>query len=99
MVLDHVPNDIGVVSGIITGKHQTLLSHINVLSQNRGTPNMALIGAFDNETLTALDGRWVELSVGAFDWSIKEVWPRKRRTCGGRTTNQRRWSSLPLTSP
>lgn len=73
VVLDHVPNDIGVVSGIITGKHQTPLSHINVLSQNRGTPNMALIGAFEDETLAPLDGSWVELTVGAFDWSIREV--------------------------
>ncbi|MEC9073207.1 MAG: hypothetical protein VX938_12525, partial [Myxococcota bacterium] len=73
VVLDHVPNDIGVVSGIITAELQTPLSHINVLSQNRGTPNMALIGAFEDPTLTALDGRWVEVTVGAFDWSIKEV--------------------------
>ena len=73
VVLDHVPNDIGVVSGIITGKHQTPLSHINVLSQNRGTPNMALIGAFEEDTLTTLDGAWVELTVGAFDWSIREI--------------------------
>ncbi|MDP6943963.1 MAG: PEP/pyruvate-binding domain-containing protein, partial [Myxococcota bacterium] len=73
VVLDHVPNDIGVVSGIITGKHQTPLSHINVLSQNRGTPNMALIGAFEDETLTGLDGTWVELTVGAFEWSIREI--------------------------
>ena len=73
VVLDHVPNDIGVVSGIITGKHQTPLSHINVLSQNRGTPNMALIGAFEEPSLTALDGAWVELTVGAFDWSIREI--------------------------
>ena len=73
VVLDHVPNDIGVVSGIITGEHQTPLSHINVLSQNRGTPNMVLIGAFDDVTLQELDGKWVQLEVGAFDWAIEEI--------------------------
>jgi len=73
VVLDSVPNDIGVVSGIITAELQTPLSHINVLSQNRGTPNMALIGAHEDATLQGLDGKWVELSVGAFEWSISEI--------------------------
>ncbi|MFT7622717.1 MAG: pyruvate,water dikinase [Myxococcota bacterium] len=73
VVLDHVPNDIGVVAAIVTATHQTPLSHINVLSQNRGTPNMVLIGAFEHPGLLALDGKWVELNVGAFDWSISEI--------------------------
>ena len=73
VVLRAVPNDIGVVSGIVTDSFQTPLSHINVLSQNRGTPNMALRGAWNDETLRALDGKWVELTVDAFDWSIREV--------------------------
>ncbi len=73
VVLDAVPNDIGVVSGIITSEFQTPLSHINVLSQNRGTPNMALRDGFEDPTLTALDGLWVELTVEALDWSIREV--------------------------
>ena len=73
VVLDHVPNDIGVVAGIITAEHQTPLSHINVLSQNRGTPNMVLVGAFESPKLAPLEDRWVELTVGAFDWSIREI--------------------------
>lgn len=73
VVLDAVPNDISVVSGIITEAFQTPLSHINVLSQNRGTPNMALRGAFSNADLLALEGTWVELDVGAFDYAVTEV--------------------------
>jgi hypothetical protein len=73
IVLQAVPNDIGVVSGIITEQFQTPLSHINVLSQNRGTPNMGLRGAFESEELRALEGKWVELSVGAFEYTIREV--------------------------
>ncbi len=73
VVLDAIPNDISVTAGIITGAFQTPLSHINVLSQNRGTPNMAFRGAFDDATLRALDGKWVHLTVGPFDWSIEEV--------------------------
>ncbi len=71
VVLDAVPNDIGVTAGVITAAFQTPLSHINVLSQNRGTPNMGLLGATTNPTLRALEGRWVELTVGAFEWSIR----------------------------
>jgi len=59
--------------GIITGAFQTPLSHINVLSRNRGTPNMALRNAFESETLRALEGRFVRLRVGLADYEIEEV--------------------------
>jgi pyruvate, water dikinase len=73
VVLDHVPNDISVVTGIITAEFQTPLSHINVLSQNRGTPNMGLRGAHESPELRALAGKWVELTVGPFAYTIAEV--------------------------
>ena len=73
MVLDHVPNDISVVAGIITEEFQTPLSHVNVLAQNRGTPNMGLRNAIDQPDAAALEGKWVALTVGAFDWDIHEV--------------------------
>ncbi len=73
VVLDEAPNDISVVSGLITDEFQTPLSHVNILSQNRGTPNMGLRGALSNPDLLALDGQWVELSVAASGWSIREA--------------------------
>lgn len=73
VALDAVPNDIGVVMGIITNEFQTPLSHINVLSQNRGTPNMTLIDSFDSAELRELEGKWVELVVGPMTYSIREV--------------------------
>ena len=60
VVLDQVPNDISIVAGIITSEFQTPLAHINVLSVNRGTPNMALRDAQQREDLKALEGKWVE---------------------------------------
>jgi len=72
-VLDRVPNDISVVAGIITDALQTPLSHINVLSQNRGTPNMSLVGAMHDDELRAFEGRWVRLTVEAFAYHIEEV--------------------------
>ncbi|HOX46569.1 MAG TPA: PEP/pyruvate-binding domain-containing protein [Myxococcota bacterium] len=73
VVLDNVPNDISVVMGIITAAFQTPLSHVNVLSQNRNTPNMGLRGAWDDPALRALEGKWVRLHVTGFDWSVEEV--------------------------
>ncbi|MCG8420345.1 MAG: PEP/pyruvate-binding domain-containing protein [Proteobacteria bacterium] len=73
VVLDAVPNDISVATGLITAQFQTPLSHVNVLSQNRGTPNMALRGAFDNTELRALDSKWVKLEVKPFGYTITEV--------------------------
>ncbi len=71
VVLDRVPDDLTVVAGVITEALQTPLSHVNVLSQQRGTPNMGLRGARDR--FAALDGRWVRLTVGPFAWEVAEV--------------------------
>lgn len=73
LVIDAVPNDIAIVAALITAEFQTPLSHVNVLSQNRGTPNMALTGAMEDEVLRALEGKWVELTVEGDDYSIREV--------------------------
>jgi hypothetical protein len=73
VVLDEAPNDISVVSGLITEEFQTPLSHVNVLSQNRQTPNMGLRGALSNAELLALDGQWVELSVTATSWTVRQA--------------------------
>jgi len=78
-VLETIPNDLSVCSGTITQEFQTPLSHINVLAQNRGTPNMGLKGAFTDPKLRALEGKWVELVVGAQGYSIREVTEEEAR--------------------
>ena len=70
-VLDRVPNDIAVVAAVVTEDFQTPLSHVNVLSQQRGTPNMSLRGA--RERFAGMAGKWVRLTVGAFEWTAVEV--------------------------
>ena len=72
-VLERIPNDISVAQGLIAAPFQTPLSHLTVLSQNRGTPNMSLRDAYTDPTLRALEGRWVELVVEPFEWRIREV--------------------------
>lgn len=73
VVLDRVPNDIAVVAGLVTGEFQTPLSHVNVLAQNRKTPNMGLRNATTHAMLAPLAGKLVKLSVNAFDWSAQEI--------------------------
>lgn len=73
VVLEAIPGDISVTAGIITAEFQTPLSHINVLSMNRGTPNMGLRAAMTNPTLRALEGKWVKLDVKSDHWDIAEV--------------------------
>jgi hypothetical protein len=73
VVLDEAPNDISVVQGLITQEFQTPLSHVNVLSQNRHTPNMGLRNAMSNTELRALEGKLIELTVDSSAWSVHEV--------------------------
>jgi hypothetical protein len=70
VVLDEAPNDISVVSGIITQEFQTPLSHLNVLSRNRKTPNMGLRNALTNEVLLSYKDQLVELNVTALGYTI-----------------------------
>lgn len=72
-VYDRVPAELGPVVGLITASPQTPLSHVNLLAADRGVPNMALRGAFDDPALRALEGRWVELVVAADAFSLREV--------------------------
>lgn len=71
LVLDEAPNDISVVQGLITQEFQTPLSHVNVLSQNRRTPNMGLRGAMTDPTLRALEGELVHLVVTSDAWTVE----------------------------
>ena len=73
VVLDQAPNDISVVQGLITQEFQTPLSHINVLSANRRTPNMGLRKAFTHPTLRGFDGKLVKLVVTASEWTMSET--------------------------
>lgn len=75
VVLDRVPNDISMVSGIVTEEFQTPLSHINLLSKNRGTPNMGLRDAYSSPELRGLEGQLVRLEVSAQEYLIEVADP------------------------
>ncbi|WP_437275105.1 PEP/pyruvate-binding domain-containing protein [Sorangium sp. So ce375] len=73
VVTDDVPNETAFMGGLITEAFQTPLAHVNVLARGRGTPNMALRGARDDERLKALFGKLVRLEVRASDFDIREA--------------------------
>ncbi|MDD9969059.1 MAG: lamin tail domain-containing protein, partial [Myxococcales bacterium] len=70
VVTDDVPNDVPLVGGLITEAFQTPLAHVNVLSQARGTPNMALRGARSDARIAPLLGRLVRFEVSAGGFAI-----------------------------
>jgi hypothetical protein len=73
LLTNGVPNDIPVVAGVITTDFQTPLSHINVLSQNRNTPNMALRSGWEDSVFLSLEGKLVSLEVMPDAFSISEA--------------------------
>ncbi|MFA9391275.1 MAG: PEP/pyruvate-binding domain-containing protein [Prolixibacteraceae bacterium] len=73
VVLNGIPVDVPVVAGIITSEFQTPLSHINVLSMNRKTPNMALRDAWNNERLNGLFNKLVYLNTNFENFEIREA--------------------------
>ncbi len=70
VVTNDVPNDIGLVGGLITEAFQTPLSHVNLLSQARDAPNMALTGARTAKEITQLLGELVRLEVTASSYTL-----------------------------
>lgn len=71
VLLNGIPNNLSVVAGIITTEFQTALSHINILSHNRQTPNMALKDGWTNPRLDTLLGHLVYLKVEGNDFEIR----------------------------
>lgn len=80
ILLDEVPLDIVPVSGIITAQFQTPLSHINVLSHNRGTPNMALRNAWQDSLLSSLEGKLIYLNVGLDTFTVRQASTQEAET-------------------
>ena len=73
VVLDSAVGQIPPCAGLITQEFQTPLSHLNVLSENRGTPNMGLRDALTNPTLLQYKDQWVQFTVGPSSWSVTPV--------------------------
>lgn len=73
LVLTELPDEIPVVSAVISNELQAPLGHIAILCATRGTPNMGLRGAASDESLTRLEGWLVRLEVGPQEWNVREA--------------------------
>jgi hypothetical protein len=73
VVTDDVPLDVPLLGGLVTEAFQTPLSHISVLTRNRGTPNLALKNARSDDRLVPWFNKLVRLDVGNGTFSIREA--------------------------
>jgi len=67
-VFSKIPNDIGLIGGVIVEEVQTPLSHINIKSINRGTINIFLKNA--KEKLRPFLGKPIKLEITGNDYKI-----------------------------
>lgn len=80
--------DVPIISGLITTQFQPPLSHLNILSKNRGTPNMQLTNALDRKLLKKHINKLVKLEVKNEAFKIEEIefeeasifWNSKKKT-------------------
>jgi hypothetical protein len=75
LITDQVPYAIPLLAGLVTEVFQTPLSHVNVLSRGRGTPNMGLKKARTDARLQPLLGKLVRLEVRGSDFLVQEADP------------------------
>jgi hypothetical protein len=72
LILDEAPWDLEmVVSGLVTGSRQSTLSHLNVRSAARGTPNCFIQSP--HALLELYDGQLVRFSCDEEVWRIEET--------------------------
>ena len=72
LALSEAPTDLErVVSGIVTGTRQGDLSHLNVRSLGRGTPNCYVADV--HEELASWDGQLVRFECGEAGWSASSA--------------------------
>lgn len=80
VVTDQAPLDLQtVIAGILTGSRQGELSHLNVRSASRGTPNCYVKGAY--ERLAKREGDLVELECGPAGVTVAPITPAEARAC------------------
>jgi len=64
VVVEAAPNDISIVSGLVTAQPQNPASHVNLRLSEKGIPNAMLASAYESPWLRELDGQLVHIVVG-----------------------------------
>ena len=73
VVLGTLPEDLPVVSGVVSEEIQAPLGHINVLCHNRKTPNMFVKGATTRDDVKRLAGKLARLDVTPLGFTLTEA--------------------------
>jgi pyruvate, water dikinase len=73
VVLKNLPNALPICAASITEAYQTPLCHINILAQNRNTPNCVIKNAFENIELLKFSNKTIELKITIDTFYIKEI--------------------------
>ncbi len=63
VVVESAPNDISIVSGLVTANPQNEFSHVNLRLREKSVPNAAVPAIYDNALVTQLAGSLVHLEV------------------------------------
>lgn len=63
IISSKIPLDLPNISGIITAKFQTPLSHINILTHARNIPNCALKNIFQQPGIREMEGKLVRMEI------------------------------------
>ncbi len=61
VVVTQAPNEMSLVSGLITAAPQNLHSHINLRLREKGIPSVTIASIYDNALVQSLDGSLVHL--------------------------------------
>ena len=72
-IFESMPLDLGVVAGTITEQPQTPLSHVNMKSKDRKTPNMYLKDASKRPEVAKLINKLVKFELTKNQYTISEV--------------------------
>lgn len=73
VVLKNLPNTLPICAASITEAYQTPLCHINILAQNRKTPNCVIKNAFENNKLLKFANKLIELKISDDTFFVKEI--------------------------
>jgi hypothetical protein len=71
VIVQSAPNDISIVSGLITAEPQNLHSHVNLRLLEKGIPNAAVPEIYANDYVRTLDSYLVHVVVGATDVTLE----------------------------
>lgn len=72
-IFESMPLDLGVVAGTITEQPQTPLSHVNMKSKDRKTPNMYVKNASKDPNIAPLMNKLVRMELTKDTYTIREV--------------------------